>query len=40
MLLRSSYEAETFATFGSEGNKDLSGASLAATSSTWEVCPF
>lgn len=30
----------TLETLGSEGNNDLRGASLAATSSACEVCPF
>lgn len=33
-------KARTLDVLGSEGNKDFSGASLAATSSACEVCPF
>ena len=32
--------ASTLETLGSEGNNDLRGASLAATSSACEVCPL
>ena len=33
-------KARTLDILGSEGNKDFRGASLAATSSACEVCPF